>query len=255
MDTAKRINILIPMAGRGKRFLEGGYAVPKPLLPVDGKTMVEHVIHNLSVPGAHFIFLVLDEHVKSHQLDARLKKLVPGCEVIIVDQVTQGAACTALLAQSLIDNDTPLIIKDCDQILDWVPSDFFAFMARNHGDGGIVTIHTKDRGFSFIEPMQKGGDYFYVNRTAEKVAISDIGASGLYYFRAGRIFVQYAKSMIAKNIRTNDEFYVCPVYNELIDGGLTVLYYPIPQMLSLGTPADFERNRGRVGELLYGSKS
>ena len=244
------VNVVIPMAGRGKRFFDKGYKLPKPLLVIDGKKMVEHVIKNMSFPGARFIFLILKEHAESYALDKILSEAVPGCEIIQLDGVTEGAACTVLKAEKYIDNDQPLIIKDCDQILDWVPSHFFRFMERNAADGGILTIHTQDRGFSFVEPLKKNRDFFFVNRTAEKVAISTIGATGLYYFLKGSYFVKHAKQMIRKNIRTNNEFYICPVYNEIIEDGLNVLYYPIAEMLSLGTPEDFESNKGRVAKIL-----
>ncbi len=246
-----KVNIVIPMAGRGKRFLDQGYTTPKPLLEIDGKTMVEHVISNLNFSGAHFIFLILREHASSHGLDKLLLKVAPGSDIVYVDSVTDGAACTVLLAKNLIDNDTPLVIKDCDQILDWVPSHFFAFMERNKADGGIMTILTNDKGFSFVEPHSKLGNMFYVNRTAEKVAISNIGATGLYYFTKGSYFVKFANQMIGKNIRTNNEFYICPVYNEIIESRLNILSYPIAQMLSLGTPEDFERNKKYVSEIVY----
>jgi len=247
---AKKVNVVIPMAGKGKRFMDKGYSIPKPLLPIDGKTMVERIIQNLSFPGAHFIFIMLEEHAKSHGLDALLRKAAPGCDIVMVNSVTEGAACTVLLASKYIDNDTPLVIKDCDQILDWVPAHFFRFMKRNAADGGIMTIHTNDRGFSFVDPLKIGPDFFHVSSTAEKVAISSEGATGLYYFSKGSHFVKYAGDMIKKNIRTNNEFYICPVYNELIEDKLCVLYYPIAQMLSLGTPDDFEANKHRVKQIL-----
>jgi NDP-sugar pyrophosphorylase family protein len=246
----KKTNILIPMAGRGKRFLDEGYKLPKPLLEIDGRTMIEYVIENLSFPNADFIFIVLEEHVKSFGLDKVLKAKCPGCKVITINGVTEGAAVTALKAEEFIDNDDPLIIKDCDQILDWVPENFFSFMHRNNADGGIMTIYTDDRGFSFVEPLKKTDGFFYVNRTAEKVVISTQGATGLYYFAKGRDFVRYAKKMIGKNIRTNNEFYLCPVYNELIEDDKNVLFYAISQMLSLGTPKDFEKNKDKVRKIL-----
>ena len=247
---ARKVNVVIPMAGKGKRFMDRGYSIPKPLLPIEGKAMAEWIVKNLSFPGAHFIFIMLSEHAKDHGLDVVLRKAAPGCDIVMMDGVTEGAACTVLAASKYIDNDTPLVIKDCDQVVDWVPSHFFRFMERNSADGGIMTIHTNDRGFSFVDPLKVGPDFFHVSSTAEKVAISSEGATGLYYFSKGSHFVKYADSMIKKNIRTNNEFYICPVYNELIDDGLRVLYYPIAQMLSLGTPDDFEANKRRVKEIL-----
>lgn len=250
-----KTNVVIPMAGKGKRFLDKGYTTPKPLLEAAGKTMVENVIENMKgIPNAHFIFIMLREH-QQHGLDKLLQKAAPGCDIIYLDGITQGAACTVLKAEKLIDNDCPLVIKDCDQILDWVPRHFFAFMGRNNADAGIMTIHTDDPGFSFVEPKKEGADWFHANRTAEKMVISKEGATGLYYFAKGSHFVKYANEMVEKNIRTNGEFYICPVYNQLIEGGLRVLWYPVAQMLSLGIPEDFERNKNKIADILAAGKS
>ncbi len=112
------LNIVIPMAGRGHRFVDAGYALPKPLIPIHGAPMIRLVIANLAPKSPHrFHFLVLREHVERYDLGARLREWAPGAEIVVVDRVTDGAACTVLLAREFIDNDAPLMIANCDQYI------------------------------------------------------------------------------------------------------------------------------------------
>src|SRR5436190_279669 len=115
----------MPMAGRGQRFIDQGINVPKPLIELGNRTIVEWVDTTLAVPNARYIFIVRREHVDSHGIDKLLKKKFDGCEVIVIDTVTEGAACTVLLASKFIDNDDELIVKDCDQIVNWNAPEFF----------------------------------------------------------------------------------------------------------------------------------
>jgi len=113
------LNIVVPMAGRGQRFVDAGYDLPKPLIPVHGVPMVKLVIANLMPDCPHrFHFLIQRAHDQSYGLAARLAGWAPGCTVAMVDGVTEGAACTVLLARTRIDNDDALMIANCDQYID-----------------------------------------------------------------------------------------------------------------------------------------
>lgn len=233
-----KINIIMPMAGRGQRFINEGYTDPKPLLKINGRYIIEYVLDCMNFPGANFIFIVRKDHVDDYNLDKVLKKLVPNCKIIILNELTQGAICTVLKAEKYINNDEEMMIKDCDQVIDWSPQHFLSFVRRNEGEGAIVTINTDNPGFSFAEVRGKK-----ILQTAEKVVISNFGAVGIYYFKKGKDLIKYANKMITKNIRTNNEFYVCPVYNEYIQDAKTILNYPVAEMWSLGTPEEFEKNK------------
>jgi NDP-sugar pyrophosphorylase family protein len=243
----KSVTIVMPMAGRGRRFLDQGISVPKPLIKIGGRTIVEWIWKTLDIPDAHVVFIVRREHVESNGIDQFLKRIVPGCEVLVIDQITEGAACTVLLAYDQINHSNGIIIKDCDQIINWSPRMFFDFMRRKQADGGIVTIPTQNPGFSYV---RLGDDYTRIVETREKRVISMFGCSGLYYFSKGSEFIKYASMMITKNIRVNNEYYVSPVYNEYIEDGRNIVNFPIAEMFSFNTPDELARYETATAEFL-----
>jgi HAD superfamily hydrolase (TIGR01509 family) len=230
-----KLNILIPMAGAGSRFKEAGYVFPKPLIEIHGKPMIQMVVENLNVEG-NFIFLVQEEHKSRYNLDALLKLIAPNCQIVYVDGVTQGAACTTLLAKELINNDNPLLIANSDQWLGWDSNSFFYTMNEQKVDGGIVTFEGIHPKWSFASV----DEYGLVKEVAEKKPISNIASTGIYYYKQGRDYVKYAEQMIGKNIRTNNEFYVCPVFNEAIADGKRIKNFHIDEFYGTGTPDDLK---------------
>ena len=238
IDIQKKVNIVMPMAGRGQRFIDEGYTQPKPLLKVNDKYLIEYVIDSMRFPGADFTFIIRKDHAVNFELGSILKKIVPESKIIILDEITQGAICTILKAKKFFDSGDEVITKDCDQIVDWVPEHFLSFVRRHNADGAIVTINTNNPGFSFARVQENK-----ILETAEKIVISNFGATGIYYFKSGKDLIRYANRMIDKNIRTNNEFYVCPVYNEYVADSKLILNYPIAEMIALNTPSEFERNK------------
>lgn len=230
------MNIVIPMAGEGARFRERGYSFPKPLIPVQNKTMIQVVVENLGLDG-HYIFLSRKEHLQQYAIEPMLRLFVKRFTIVEVPGLTEGAACTVLLARQLIDNEDELVIANSDQWVRWDPSRFLAYLRREQADGGIATFHATHPKWSYARLDAR--DYA-VAEVAEKVPISTHATVGIYYFRQGRMFVSGAEEMMRKNIRTNNEFYVCPVYNQLIGQGLKILHYPVEEMCGLGTPEDLE---------------
>jgi NDP-sugar pyrophosphorylase family protein len=234
------LNIVMPMAGRGQRFADAGYTTPKPLIPIHGKPMTQVVIDNLRPSTPYrFIFLILRDHAAAFGFDRHLQSWAPGCEVRYVDRVTEGAACTVLLARELIDSDDPLMIANCDQWVDVAIDDYLSAMDR--ADGLIMTMSADDPKWSFVRFGTSGS----VTEVVEKKVVSNEATVGIYKFGHGRDFVRAADAMIAKNLRVNNEFYVAPVYNELIAEGQRVVVHNIGSvdagMYGLGTPADLER--------------
>ena len=232
------LNIVIPMAGRGSRFADAGYAFPKPLIDIKGKTMIEVVVNNLRPTTDHrFIFICQKEHYEKYDLYNILKKATNNkFEVIQISGVTEGAACTVLLASQHINNDQELIIANSDQYVEGSVDDF-ASKARQEGrDGLIMTFEASHPKWSYARTDQSGR----VIEVAEKRVISSHATVGLYYYKHGKDFVEAAQAMIHKNIRYNNEFYVCPVYNELLLANKNVGIYEIPavHMHGLGTPED-----------------
>jgi len=230
--------VLIPMAGRGSRFAEKGYDLPKPLIDVNGRPMVERVIDNLGIDGPH-IFIVRSEH--KSQLAPVLSRVRPGCVVIGIDQVTQGAACTCLLARELINNDEQLLVANCDQIMDWDPRQFADFVKEDL-DGSILTFTSQSPNNSYAKLNRHG----YVTRVAEKEVISEVATCGVYHFSKGRYLVESCEKMIAAGRRCRGEFYLCPCYNEMIEDGLIVKTYPVKAHHPIGTPEELEKYLGHL---------
>jgi HAD superfamily hydrolase (TIGR01509 family) len=230
-----KLNILIPMAGAGSRFEQAGYTFPKPLIEVNGKPMIQVVIDNLNI-DANYIFVVQKAHREKYNLDTLLNLIVPGCKIVETDGLTEGAACTALLAKEHIDSDAPLFFANSDQFVEWDSNEFMYKMNETDADGGIVTFKATHPKWSFAKI---GGDGL-VTEVAEKNPISDDATVGYYYWKHGSDFVKYAEDMVDKNIRVNGEFYVCPVFNQAIDDGREIRIFNVKKMWGLGTPEDLK---------------
>jgi HAD superfamily hydrolase (TIGR01509 family) len=233
--TDKKLNVLIPMAGAGSRFEKAGYTFPKPLIEVGKKPMIQVVIENLNI-DANYIFVVQRDHRIKYNLDTLLNLIAPGCKVIETQGVTEGAACTALLAAEYIDNEAPLFFANSDQFVDWNSNEFMYKMNESEADGGIVVFDSTHPKWSFAE-IDKNN---FVVRVAEKDPISTHATVGFYYWKKGSDFIKYANQMIDKNIRVNNEFYVCPVFNEAIQDDKKIISFNAKSMWGLGTPEDLD---------------
>lgn len=229
-----RVNVVIPMAGQGSRFAQEGYLLPKPLIDVQGVPMIQRVVENLNIDG-HYIFIVRQEHLDKYDVKALLERIAPGCQIVPTDGVTEGATCSVLLAAPYIDNDTNLVIANSDQFLEW-DSNAFLYESMN-ADGCISTFEQTD-------PTDKKWSYAalddtgLVTRVAEKEVISTHANTGIYFWAKGSEFVKYARQMISKDIRTNGEFYIAPVYNEAIADQKRIKIQNCNKMWGLGVPAD-----------------
>lgn len=230
------MNVLIPMAGAGSRFEKAGYTFPKPLIEVHGKPMIQLVTENLNIDARH-IFIALEEHKDKYNLPYLLNMIAPENEVIYADgRIRYGAAWDCLRAKEFIDNDEPLLLANSDQFVDWNSNEFMYAMMADGVDGGILTFTATHPKWSFARLDENG----FICEVAEKKPISNIATVGIYFWRRGSDFVKYAEQMIEKEIKTNGEFYVCPVFNEAISDGLKIKPYHIDKMWGLGTPEDLE---------------
>jgi len=239
----EKLNVLIPMAGAGSRFATAGYTFPKPLIDVEGKPMIQVVVENLNI-DANYIYVVQKSHREKFNLDTLLNLITPNCTIVEVDGVTEGAACTALLAKEFIDNGNPLFFANSDQFVEWDSNEFFYKMNENDADGGIPVFHSTHPKWSFAKLDEDG----FVTEVQEKNPISDLATIGFYYWKHGSDFVKYAEEMIEQDIRVNGEFYVCPVYNNAIKGGLKVRTFDTPKMWGLGTPEDLKHYLENYGK-------
>lgn len=232
------INILIPMAGLGSRFAKAGYKKPKPFIDVSGKPMIVRVLENLKYPDAKYILVAQWEHLQKE------KELVEKIEhefnavFVPIEKLSEGTACTVLYARKFINNSTPLLIANSDQIVDIDIAAFIDDCKNRELDGSILTFvdEHKDPKWSFAKIDEDG----LVKEVKEKEVISPYATVGIYLYSRGSDFVNSAVDMIARNDRVNNEFYTCPTYNYAIKDGLKIGIYNIRfnQMHGIGTPED-----------------
>jgi NDP-sugar pyrophosphorylase family protein len=232
------MNIVIPAAGLGSRFVSAGYSIPKPFIPIKGKAMIEHVVDNLVMPGDKVYIICQVEHMPYFAATGLLHR----GDVCLVPQQGQlyGAAYSvAVLAQNFIDNDEPLLIANSDQWVDYDKVHFREAVLTN--DATIMTFKANETKWSYARLDDSGR----VVEVAEKIVISDYATVGIYGFKHGYYFVEAAMRMMAKEIKTNGWFYVCPAFNEMLDKDIRT--YDVPGMFGMGTPEDLEANYNAVG--------
>ena len=231
----KKLNILIPMAGRGSRFADKGYVFPKPLVEIKGKPMIQLVIENLNI-DANYIFIVQKEHVDKYNIKQMLEILKPGCTVIELDEVTEGAAVTTLLAKEFINSESPLLLANSDQYIEWDSSEVMYNFLNSDIDGGILTFESTHPKWSYAKVNEQN----LVIEVAEKNPISNNATVGIYFWQKGSDYVTFAEEMIQKDIRVNGEFYVCPVFNQAISANKKIKIKNIDEMWGIGTPEDLD---------------
>lgn len=229
------------MAGAGSSFVKAGYTFPKPLIDINGKTMIQLVIENLKPTCSHkFIFICKEEHYDHYSLAHIFNNLTgSNYECVKLSRPTQGAACTVLMTIDYINNEDDLLIANSDQVVDVSIDKYLKFSRESGADGTIMTFLSGHPKWSYARVNKED----QVIEVAEKKVISDHATVGLYYFKKGSDFVKAAFSMIEKNIKLNDEFYICPVFNEIILEGKKIKIWEIrqKQMHSMGTPEDLNQ--------------
>lgn len=235
------LNIVIPMAGRGSRFLDAGYTTPKPMIKIHGKPMIQVVVENLTPRQSHrFIFICQNEHIDEYRLIPLLTSLTSNVEVIGIDGITEGMVCTVLKAKDLINNEAPLMIANSDQFIDFDINKYLDSLDKNFVDGLIMTMEANDPKWSYVKTDDNGN----VLETAEKKVISSDATVGIYNFKKGYYLVHSAEEMIKDDVRVNGEFYVCPCYNYMIKHGKKIGIYGIGKegdgMYGLGIPSDLD---------------
>jgi len=234
----KRLNIVIPMAGASRRFAQAGEITPKPFIEINGRSMIECVLDNLSYPSASYILVAKKEHIDQFSNHFEYIKKKYNCIVLSLNNHTDGPLCTCLKAHELINNDDPLVFANCDQIIDLRMDDWLAECKKNHADGSILIFNDNNPKWSFVSI----NSYGLIDDVKEKIVISNNATVGIYFYRKGSYFVNAALSIIADAEKTNDEYYVAPTYNYMIKKNMKVLPYQIPieTMHGVGTPEDLK---------------
>ncbi|MBU0730876.1 MAG: glycosyltransferase family 2 protein [Proteobacteria bacterium] len=234
------MNIVIPMAGAGSRFVKAGFKTPKPFIEVGGVPMIVRVLENLKYPGAHYYLICRRGHLEQEKALVEQISAQYNATFIPIDKLTEGTACTVLYAREHINNDQPLLIANSDQIVDMDIAAYIDDCLERKLDGSILTFIDKHRDpkWSFAKIDQQG----HVVEVKEKVVISDYATVGIYLFSKGRDFVDAAIDMIIENDRVNGEFYTCPTYNYAVRNQKKIGIYNIEfeEMHGLGTPEDLD---------------
>lgn len=224
------------MAGLGKRFQMKGFSLPKPLIDINGIPMIVKVLDSLELSQAQFLFVIAKNEYSEH-IKSLISSSVKKSKFIEIDYVTEGPACSCLLFREEIDNDEELVIANCDQIMEWDSENFLMNVRRF--DGAVVTYYNDTDKNSYARIDKRGR----VLEIREKEVISNVSLNGVHYWKKGKYFVASTEDMITADDRApNGEFYVGPTYNYIINKGLTVGIYHIPnqQHHAVGVPVDLE---------------
>jgi dTDP-glucose pyrophosphorylase len=240
------MNVLIPMAGLGDRFIKAGFDKPKPLIDIFGKPMIRHVVESLPKSSKIFIIRKYDNPIHNQELYI---ETCLGHSNIEIDYVTEGAACTCLLAKQLINNDEELLIVDCDafykQDIYWFIDNYIRIDPRIGACG--VVFHASTPRNSYVKVDDNG----WAVKTAEKQVISNLSFTGMHWWRHGKDFVKSVEEMIAADDRTNGEFYVSPAYNYFIKNGgrMKPLLIPNEWVDQVGVPQDLVNYLNKYGQI------
>ena len=234
-------NILVPMAGLGSRFIKEGFKVPKQIINIKDKHLIDISLDCLNYKDCNLIFVLRDEHVYNHHMDELLmKKFGDDISIVVLDQLTDGSVCSCLFAQQLIDNDAPLVIHTLD--IEFRPVFDPHVMDTLDADGLILTFKSNSTNYSYAQ-LDKDGN---VIKTAEKKAISPNACVGIYGFKRGSDFCKYAREMIERDLRTKNEFYISPLYNVLIEDGKKIVTEDVDKMHIFGTPDEYHFYKDNV---------
>jgi RpiB/LacA/LacB family sugar-phosphate isomerase len=234
--------LLVPIAGKGQRFVDDGFHMPKPLIMVDDKHIIDWSFLSIDKDEYDIVFVVRKEHIYNFGMDTILRnKFGEDIKIVETDKITSGTVASCLLAKDLINNKQRLVIYTLDVHFQ---NKFSIEDVDTDSDGFILTFKANNPAYSYAELDSSG----LVIRTAEKEVISENAATGIYYFKEGSVFVKYAEEMIDKNLRTNNEFYVCPLYNLMIKDGLKVRTKQVEKMYLMGTPTELNFFKNHVNK-------
>lgn len=226
----KPTTLVIPCAGLGSRFKEKGFKLPKPLIDVKGKPMIQRVYENLRIRADQTIFIVREDDQKNFKIKDKILAFCPEAYVLEVDGLQQGAYKTLEQAEKVIRSGNALVIANSDQLIDYDPYKVDAQL-QSGVSGLILTFDAFGEKWSYAKTDETGK----VVEVAEKRQISNDATCGVYYARDAWKFFEAGRKMVEKGDTTNGEYYICPVFNYL--AGRTEIS-PVEKMQGIGTPED-----------------
>ena len=240
------MQIVIPMAGISSRFTKAGHKIPKYLLEVDGKLMIEHIVNMF--PGEEdFLFICNKDHFEKYNLKRLLKKIKPSSKIVSVDGGGQGPVYNTLLVKKYIKDQEPVLVSYCDFSVHWDYQDFKNKVLKSKADGSVICY----KGF---HPHLLGPNLYAGVLAKNNNSITDIKekhsftenkmdtwqSAGSYYFRSGQLLKKYFQQLVEENINVNGEFYVSLVYQLLLRDQKKVSLYPVKYFCQWGTPEDLK---------------
>lgn len=242
------MKIIIPMSGIGKRFVEADYKEPKPLIIVENKPIIEHVINLFDKENDEFVFICNDLHLRETDMREILLNIVPNCKIYEVSVNNRKGPVEAVMqiADKEINDNDEIIISYCDYGTKWNYKEFKKDIKEYNLDGSIpsyIGFHPHMLGsdnYAFIKEDNKNFLAIQEKKPFTENKMNEYASNGTYYFKSGLILKKYFKELINKNISTNNEFYCSMVYNLMKNDGLKIRVFEIEKMLQWGTPKDLE---------------
>ena len=243
------MKIVIPMSGMGNRFVKAGYQTPKPLIEMDGISIIEHIIKMF--PGEEdFVFICNSKHLKETAMRAVLGKIAPKGKIVEIPPHKKGPVFAVQYIESLIDDDEEVIVNYCDFSCYWNYADFLEHTRARNADGAVPAykgFHPHMLGTTNYAFMRDEKQWMLEIKEKEPFTdnrMDEYASMGTYYFKRGSYVKKYFKALMEKGINLNGEFYVSLIYNLLVDDGLKVSIYDVQHMLQWGTPQDVEEYNG-----------
>jgi NDP-sugar pyrophosphorylase family protein len=240
-----KMHIIIPMSGVGQRFIDAGYTDPKPLIKIDGKPIIQHVVELF--PGeSKFTFICNQHHLDTTNMREVLNDIVPDANIVSIPNHKKGPVFAVSQVFDLIDDDEEVIVNYCDFGTWWDYSDFLEHCRNRKADGAIPAykgFHPHMLGSTNYAFMRDEKQWMLEIKEKEPFTdnrMNEYASNGTYYFRKGSMVKTYFPLLQQKNINLNGEFYVSLIYNLLVEDGLKVSIYNIEHMLQWGTPQDVE---------------
>ena len=240
------MKVIIPMSGMSRRFIDAGYTIPKYLLEIDGKTVIEHII-DLYPKDTEFVCIINRKHHDETDIAGLLLcKLPEGSCVSVVDPHKLGPVHSVLQVLDKIDDDEQVIVNYCDFSMYWDYDKFLEHVNDTQCDGCVIS-------YTGFHPHMLGSDNYAFCRTdGEKILeirekqpftddkMSEYASTGTYYFKKGSYIKKYFQQLVDEDININGEYYVSLVHNLLIEDNLLNTIYEVPVMLQWGTPLDVD---------------